>query len=280
MKHFRRLSANPLVSGALILVLIATSCQTHEKTVAQSYSGEDLFKGIFLLQGAVADQISVFKKTKANFPMQGDADAQLQYNQIVDEVVEVIRTNNPQFFNAFRANIQSGDHLRVAKTLDEALPVLHFSLMKSPTISKYYADALAFAQTIDTKGLIGSNGELNYSKVAEINSLINEKSQKGNHLLSSRQEGCSAVFFCVAWIYLAVWQSAAFAVSVAAAVAVALWAGVYVWVAATVQTPTPQPKTFAEDPNLAAYEFYQPTQYDILQQEMLIDEITMKMAIE
>ncbi len=106
--------------------------------------------------------------------------------------------------------------------------------------------------------------------------MIKEKTQKGQ-ALSSRAQACSLAAVCVVWVYLAVVQSAAVAVSVAGAVAVAVYAGVYLWTAATLWS-TPRTLTAEEFAFQTDYLRYVPTSYDLIGQEILINQVTRQFA--
>ncbi len=211
------------------------------------------------MQGEVANKISLFNKIKKEFPFENDLNAMQQYKDIVSEVMLVIKSESGDFFNQFKIAIESGDHLEVKNILDKGTKLLYASLFKSPTVSEYYQEALSLSQKINTDGLISNDGNVNIEKMRQIDNLIKEKTQNGKSL-SSRTQACSLVAVCVVWIYLAAVQSVAVAVSVAAAVAVAVYAGAWIWTAAEVTTNR---RISAEN---------------TLQQEMLINEITLNFA--
>lgn len=183
-----------------------------------------------------------------------------------------------------KSSIVSNNHHQVKEILDQSAEIVHFTLIKSPTVSKYYLDALDFAKDIDTRGLVGPNGEINSAKMQEIDNLLKEKTKNGK-LISSRAQACSLAAVCVVAIYVVAFHGAAVAVSVAAGVAVAIYAGVYLWTGATVYRsgtpivlPAPkQPRPGSND-GLLRTDFSQ-SDYDQLQKEMLINEITVKFAL-
>lgn len=267
MKHFRKASTKSFVIVPLIfsLLIFSTSCQQSSERMKISYSGEELFRGIFFMQGAVSNRISVFNKIKKEFPFENDADAMKQYNDIVSEVMLVIKNESGDFLNQFKIAIESGDHFEVENILERGTKLLYASLFKSPTVAEYYQEALNLSKTINTEGLISRDGSVNTEKMKQIDELVKQKSQNGKNL-SSRTQACSLVAVCVVWIYLAAVQSVAVAVSVAAAVAVAVYAGAWIWTAATVTGGGDDPKDGPEPSGMA------------LQEEMLINEITLSFA--
>lgn len=262
MKHFREASTKSFVIIPLIFSLLtfSTSCQQSIEKIDLSYFGEELFKGIFFMQGAASDKISLFTKIKKEFPFENDVNAMKQYNDIISEVMLVIKNEGGDFFNQFKVAIESGDHFQVENILERGTKLLYASLFKSPSVAEYYQEALNLSQKINTDGLIGKDGHVNIEKMRQIDDLIKQKTKNGQNL-SSRTQACSLVAVCVVWIYLAAVQSVAVAVSVAAAVAVAVYAGAWIWTAATVTSPK---KRISSE--------------NSLQQEMLINEITLNFA--
>jgi uncharacterized membrane protein (DUF485 family) len=261
MKHFRKASTKSFVIIPLILSLLtfSTSCQQSIEKTDVSYSGEELFKGIFFMQGAASDKISLFTKVKKEFPFENDMNAMKQYNDIISEVMLVIKNESGDFLNQFKVAIESGDYFQVENILESGTKLLYASLFKSPTVAEYYQEALNLSQKINTDGLIGKDGNVNLEKMRQIDDLIRQKTENGQNL-SSRTQACSLVAVCVVWIYLAAVQSAAVAVSVAGVVAVAAYAGAWIWTAVYVTKPKHKPNSSENR----------------LQQEMLINEITLK----
>jgi hypothetical protein len=258
MKNIRELASKWYVNLPLCTLVAVISVQCNSSVEQpRVYSGEDLYRGIFLMQGEVADQISIFKKIKTEFPFEKDAVAMEEFNNIVDEVILILKNDNPGFFEKFKSQIQSGDHLQVKEVLDQGAEMLHYGLLKSPTVSAYYQQALNLSREIDVEGLIDAEGKLNHEKMNEIDALIKKKIEQQS---VARAQACSLVAVCVAWIYLAVVHGIAVGVSVAAVVAVAVYAGAWLWTAATTWTV----KLIGHD-SVNFLDFHQ---------EMLIDEIT------
>ncbi len=138
MKTSKRNVKNLLVALLLVsaFIILPTGCTDHGPAITKTVSGEELFRGLFFLQGETADVITLFKKTKSNVPFESDPVVKVQYNEIIDEVVNVIKKNNPQFFSGFKRSIQSNDHLEVKKALTQGSEVMHYSLLEAPTVAK------------------------------------------------------------------------------------------------------------------------------------------------
>lgn len=261
VKNFRKALASRFLIMPLVLVILIfsiMSCQQHAESPKISYTGEQLFKGIFFMQGELANRITLFNKIKGAYDFESDPEVMVQYNNILEEVIIVMKKQSPNFFKQFKSSIESGDHFQVKDILSKGTDLLYASLFKVSIIADYYQEALNLSSQINTDGLIDDDGSVNISKMKEIDDLIKEKSRDGKSF-SSRTEACSLIAVCVVWIYLGVVQSAAVGVSVVAVAAVAIYAGVWFWVAA----PELQERVSGQQ---------------TLQQELLINEIALKFA--
>ena len=107
------------------LVMLATNCTEKEAVLPNQsvlhYTGEELFKGIVLMEGNLIDELP---KTKKLLPNLGELLTNQTERKLLAEVrnfyVSRIKENNPLFFGNFKNNIQSGDHFLVKKALDDA----------------------------------------------------------------------------------------------------------------------------------------------------------------
>lgn len=93
---------------------------------AQVYTGEQLFKGLYLGQGPVADLFPEVWEGAEEYrehaiPAEDMQEVMLALSDYADTMIEDIAAANPGFFSSFAVEIQSGDHLRIeAAVLDGA----------------------------------------------------------------------------------------------------------------------------------------------------------------
>ena len=81
---------------------------------------EDLFRGLILAQGPVAERIP---EIRDHFmPGRFTADPRLirAIELFQDQLIEAIGVHHPRFFEWFGAGVRSGDHLRIQETLEQA----------------------------------------------------------------------------------------------------------------------------------------------------------------
>ena len=89
----------------------------------QSYSGEDLFAGIYLQKGDFANELKTISKTSL-------ATNKNNSDKLFKEVRKNLLQNDPHFFEKFKEGITSQSHLEVSQTLQNT----------STTLFKIYND--------------------------------------------------------------------------------------------------------------------------------------------
>ncbi|QDH78004.1 hypothetical protein FKX85_02710 [Echinicola soli] len=240
-----------------------TMCQStfeEEANLKKDYSGEGLFRGIFFMEGEIGERIDLFRKLGQKVQLGENKEAIEQLSSVADEVVSIIKEDDSTFFKSFKDEIESGDYFRVESILNESTSMLHRALLAS-SISGYYTQSLDIAQELETEGIIGKDGKVDFS---QLDKLVKSK-MMGDEVesTSSRLMCCSAFVAC--WIYVAAIHGAAVAVYAAVESVVAVHAAVFFWT--TAYTP-------GEGERILASNAYN------LQKELMIDEITTKFAYQ
>jgi SdpC family antimicrobial peptide len=114
---------NRKICIVLVSLLVIFSACTRPEKVEQAplYSGEVLFKGIVFGSGEIADTIPELKKVKDFISAQSWNEKQkAAYGTIQDSIMAKIRRVDPDYFNAFQANVQSGDPVLITSSLKMA----------------------------------------------------------------------------------------------------------------------------------------------------------------
>ncbi len=266
MNKLRKIASKWPVSliMCVILLFFTTQCGNSLENIEpkKEFTGEELFRGIFLMQGEVASQISLFQKIKSTYDFEANEEVRLQYSKVVDELINMISTKHPWFFKDFKSAITSGDHFEVQNALNAGSGLLVEAMVRSPLISPYYEQSLELVDVVDTEGLVTRSGEVDFARLAELHQSLETMLGDGDKY-SGRAEACSIVAVCLVWVYLAAAQSAAVAVNVVGGVAVAVYAAVALWVATYTWTS-------GEGGRISgSYE---------LQKELLVNEISVKFA--
>ena len=125
IQSFRKRLANLYaIIPMCALILFATfSAQAKPTIHVPSYSGEQLFEGIFFAHGEVVEHIP---EIKANMNLRDwmNSNELREFSQLRKKTIKLIKQNNSGFFNRFRKNIQSGSHLLVKQEIEYAGKVL------------------------------------------------------------------------------------------------------------------------------------------------------------
>lgn len=126
MKNVRRFAKNPVLLILLCCSVLFVSCktrnpgQTTQQTNKVPYSGEELFRGIFFLEGEVANKIPEIRNLKkiSGFNKISDYKKDL-LEKTRSRIVSEIKKDHPDFFPNFAKTLQSGDRVKIQQTLIE-----------------------------------------------------------------------------------------------------------------------------------------------------------------
>lgn len=245
MKTLRKIASRWYVNYPLtfMLMFFLTQCSPSEKSPASQYTGEDMFNATFFAYGPMAAKLSTQSKKNEAFQAltpEGQAD----FKARVDQFAALIQQQDPQFFTRFKADIDSRDHIKIRKAVDEG------SLLIAQNFERVFPEIAPLVNQVKAdvqQEAFVTNGKLDMSKVEKKQGEY-ERLLK-NNLLSSdgRKMACTLALACAAYIALAVHSYVA--LTVVAAVAIMTWKYI----------------AFAEMP-------YQ-DQVDPLQLEMMVDEL-------
>jgi SdpC family antimicrobial peptide len=224
---------------ALGLAISVTACQTNlvqevmpkssifsngRTETVKSYSGEELFRGIFMAEGEVADKLSIFDKMPIRQQLESNDSLRTKYKAELDEIVALIQVNKPNFFGDFEREITSGNVLRVQNAVNNGAKILIQSMMKLPKYEKALEKTGNIVSKIDIQEISTPDGKVDMSKLQEI---INK--QKLEDSVNPQCVGEAVAVFCVIAIYGiiamdfgVVWNAG---VLVNGAVLVNIWAG-------------------------------------------------------
>ncbi len=131
--------ARLFVMPVALFALLLAGCDAAGPDTADlsaRYDGESVYRGVIFGQGAVAalfpeiwNQQAVQQALDQMSPDQLDqylADRKVAFAAF-DDLVEIIRNDDPAFFERFGADMQSGEHLRVQAALEAGFDKLVFA---------------------------------------------------------------------------------------------------------------------------------------------------------
>ena len=118
----RRLTSIALACCVLSLPLTPAIAQSTGSKPT-TFTGEDLYRGLVLWQGPVADLVPEIRQLKELVPeleIPKDAETQEALNSIEDRLVNQLAVHDPSFFPNFQREMTSGNPLRVQMALHRA----------------------------------------------------------------------------------------------------------------------------------------------------------------
>jgi hypothetical protein len=124
------------------LLLIVLALPVFAATAAQkSYDGETLFRGFVFLEGDVAKEIKILNEIRRGSALDSlNSDQINAYNKTKTFIITFIRKYHPEFFDQFKAQIESGNPLIVDAALRHAGELLVESLFLKPLMILARAD--------------------------------------------------------------------------------------------------------------------------------------------
>ncbi|PJJ59217.1 hypothetical protein [Hymenobacter chitinivorans] len=109
----------------------ASAPTATSQVASASYSGEELFQGIFLMQGRVAAQIPSFEATrKALGSRKQHPEQQLKRQVIAARLVAAVRTLDPGYFAELRQAIASQNFNQIEQALRKGAALHHTALQQ------------------------------------------------------------------------------------------------------------------------------------------------------
>ncbi len=287
MHNFRNTRFCKAICLFLVVLITTTSCAKEELVsptviVAKDYSSEQLFKGIYLMQGEVASKISFFQpylqavaKAEANNPAVKKARAQQ-----ADELFKAVKSLDPAFPDELRRAITSRNFTTVEETLEKGAMLLKSAVLVNKRNSEIYKQGQKVIKSMDLtkynfkseKGLadfIKDAKKVSISQSNNIKTLASDSDRHNDELVDTGNpfptddiDECFMVAAAVALVVAAVVWEVAGAVNVVAVVSVAL--GVFAVVATVGAQSEETDGTTAAKPMI-----------DNLERELMIKEITL-----
>ena len=123
--YIRKIASNPVIASFLNLSLLLFSCQdslgTREDIIANKFTGQELFKGIFFGQGSVVERLpSLSARPKIESIISKESNLYHEYIALQDFVIKYIEDTDAPFFERFRASMQGGNHLLIQESIIQA----------------------------------------------------------------------------------------------------------------------------------------------------------------
>jgi SdpC family antimicrobial peptide len=130
---------NGYVSIPLMLCFILTTWSSiaSNKKLTYHLSGEEMFKGVFFMEGKYAELIPELKATKLTyFSEQLSAEENAALQTVRNQLIESIKADNPHFFDDFKATLQVANPAAIKEELKLAQELLTKKAMELSNMSE------------------------------------------------------------------------------------------------------------------------------------------------
>jgi SdpC family antimicrobial peptide len=138
-KFIRKYLMNGYVSIPLMLCFILTTWSSiaSNKKLTYHLSGEEMFKGVFFMEGKYAELIPELKATKLTyFSEQLSAEENAALQTVRNQLIESIKADNPHFFDDFKATLQVANPAAIKEELKLAQELLTKKAMELSNMSE------------------------------------------------------------------------------------------------------------------------------------------------
>ncbi|MEF9479284.1 hypothetical protein ACR1PO_03875 [Chryseobacterium sp. RRHN12] len=139
---------------------------TMSKTI-QDYTGEELYASIFFAYGDFAKNLSIYNDDVQKYENGGMVKEEL-FKERFSKFVSVVKSENPNYFENFKTEIESKDHLRIQNALKDGFPLIYDNLgIMYPEL----ADAVSGVENDpELQDIINKDGDLNEEEMSVLTS--------------------------------------------------------------------------------------------------------------
>ena len=195
-----------MVLGLAFGIYSCSKKQASTEISKKEYSGEELFRGIFFLEGEVAGRIPSYQLVLQNKEVKENLEHQESIN-FKTEITQILLQENSTLFSNLQASIYLKDRYAITQNIKEIN--MHIkNIMESNT------------------SLLGKNIDFTSN---DITKLKKDGSVLENSDMSRLNNRCGFAVFCVAYAGFAVHNAAVVTTFTLAAVGAVVWGGVYLW---------------------------------------------------
>lgn len=206
---------------------VLSSTSNARKANGLSYKGEEIFRGVFFMNGEFASEINTYKNVNiyAGASPAQYADELLNQNSII----ETINKQDPNFFTYFEGEMKSGSCTRIDKALDKGVFVLINAMRQIPA----YASLMKMVQGEPVINKAKSNQGLspNYQQVLSDDLIAQNPDLLDNNPIAPNvvQGQAAALVARVVYFSVAIHNTYAATINVAAIANGAVYAAIVLW---------------------------------------------------
>lgn len=214
MKIFRNIAKKWYVNllFGVITISYTTSCRNSEvsPTVASSYSGEELFRGIFLLEGAIAKKIDTYSSyllvMEKNFKDHPERRAELKkYN---DQLLLTVKNLNPEYFDDLKNAVDSRNFNRIDAALESGALLLKTALYQNLDLTSKNKGLIDAVQSIDISQYDFTNQKDVENYLDKITATAEKYAAKNNDLRGNKSTAVTVALVAAVVVAAVVWEVA------------------------------------------------------------------------
>ncbi|WP_020607445.1 hypothetical protein [Spirosoma spitsbergense] len=124
----RKSLLNTYTAFPLLVCLLAASWSSEAAkplTAKHRYTGEEMFRGLFFLEGRYANAIPELQSLSLSYSNKvAKATAQARIGKTRNQLIAAIRATNPAYFTELQTALESGNPLKVQSTIQEGRQVV------------------------------------------------------------------------------------------------------------------------------------------------------------
>lgn len=186
-------------------------------------SGENLFRGIFFLQGKVADRLGSLRAQNVGLDDMPAASRDM-YLSYYNDMINLIKQNDPIFFDNFKTKIASRNYSDINEALKDGTKEFYSAVAKSPKFKSFFSkiDYLIKSGDISKFDLSTNEGQNALLKVLTENNQDSTLNSKDMIFKSGSSAKLAIPIFV---LYVGVWEAVA---AINAAAAINIYAAIYV----------------------------------------------------
>ena len=164
-KFTRKHLMNACTSMTMLVCLFFATWNSFgsDKISKDNFSGEEMFRGIFFVEGNYANLIPELKTTQTTYLFQHLSSAEKHsLSSVKNQIINQIKAENPSYFDNFKESLNTSNPIVVKEKLLEAKTLL---TEKALELSKINQHDLKLASSILSKDNSSIIGKKTYEKV-------------------------------------------------------------------------------------------------------------------
>jgi hypothetical protein len=156
-KFIRKYLMNGFVTVPLMLCFMLTTWNSiaTNKKLTYHLSGEEMFRGVFFVEGKYADLIPELKAAKTTYlTTQFSAEENVALSSVRNQIIESIKAENPHYFDDFKATLQIASPTAIKEKIVEAQALLTKKALELSKMSRsdMKEDVKAMNNFLDKQG--------------------------------------------------------------------------------------------------------------------------------